>query len=64
MENYGFKGVAYIATNFVETSGHMTVFQLQELKAAGWKTGSHTASHVGKPSATELSTSKQWLITI
>ena len=62
MNTFGYTGVPYIVTNWVGTTKYMTVAQIQALNDAGWEIGSHTESHMGNPSASELTTSHQWLV--
>jgi len=45
MQKYGFTGVAYLVTTYLETEGYMKVRQVKELIRAGWEIGSHSARH-------------------
>ena len=65
MSTFGYKGVLYVATYHVGSSGYMTLSQLQELHNAGWETGSHTADHTTPTQANylaEIVAPINWLI--
>ena len=57
LEKYGFKGVFFIATKYIDTPGFLTVAQIQELHERGHQIGSHTHSHpanLSKGNETEI----------
>lgn len=45
LEKYGFKGVFFIATKFIGTSGFITIEQIKYLAQAGHIVGSHSHTH-------------------
>ncbi len=45
MQTYGFTGVAYIITNYMQSDQYMNAGQLKALAAAGWEIGSHSVTH-------------------
>jgi peptidoglycan/xylan/chitin deacetylase (PgdA/CDA1 family) len=45
MQAHGFRGVAYIVGNRLNSKGFTSVAELQLLLGEGWKIGSHTMTH-------------------
>lgn len=45
MRKYGFKGTSYYNSNNMGKAAYLTKAQMDELYAAGWDIGNHTASH-------------------
>ena len=45
LEKYGFKGVFFISTKYIGTSGFLTVDQVKELAGRGHVIGSHSHTH-------------------
>lgn len=45
MEKYGYTGVAYLVTTYLETDGYMKIRHVKELIKGGWEIGSHTSRH-------------------
>lgn len=45
MQQYGFKGVAYIITSWVNADQRMTKAQLSTLATKGWEIGCHSMTH-------------------
>lgn len=45
MEKYGFTGVAYLVTTYLETPGYMKTRMVKDLIKSGWEIGSHSARH-------------------
>ena len=45
MHQFGFTGVLYLVSNYLDRGGHLSVAQVQEMAAAGWEVGSHSMSH-------------------
>ena len=51
LEKYGFRGIFFIATKFIGTSGFLTAEQIRELARRGHRIGSHSHSHPDRISA-------------
>lgn len=49
MEKYGFKGVFYLVSNYLDQPNYITVAQVKEMAAAGWEIGSHSMNHLELP---------------
>jgi peptidoglycan/xylan/chitin deacetylase (PgdA/CDA1 family) len=49
MEKYGFKGVFYLVSNYLNQPNYISVDQVRELAAAGWEIGSHSMNHLELP---------------
>lgn len=45
MQKYGFKGVLYIVSNFMDTKGYLSHEQILEMYHAGWDVGNHSMNH-------------------
>lgn len=46
MQKYGFSGVFYIITGWLDAKNMVTKAQLDEMIATGWEIGSHSVSHI------------------
>lgn len=47
LEQYAYTGTIYPPTDFIDSPGYVTMFQLHDLETNGWEIGSHGVSHVG-----------------
>jgi peptidoglycan/xylan/chitin deacetylase (PgdA/CDA1 family) len=47
LEQYSYTGTIYTPTDFIDSPGYVTMFQLHDLETNGWEIGSHGVSHVG-----------------
>ena len=45
MKKYGFTGVFYLVSNYLNAEGFVSTAQVKEMAAAGWEIGSHTIGH-------------------
>jgi peptidoglycan/xylan/chitin deacetylase (PgdA/CDA1 family) len=45
MQQFGFTGVLYIISNYLQADGYISAGQLQEMAAADWEVGSHSMNH-------------------
>jgi peptidoglycan/xylan/chitin deacetylase (PgdA/CDA1 family) len=67
LRSHDFRGVAYVVSGFVGTSGYMTAAQVREADRSGIEIGSHTVSHANLASLsaaavrTQLVQSKSFL---
>lgn len=62
LDKYGFKGIFFIATSYVNTPGFVTDSQLQEMEQRGHVIGSHSHSHPENlASLTKEQIAKEWL---
>jgi len=55
MDTFGYKGVAYVISYYINASNHMDSTQLLELQNKGWEIGGHSKTH---PDLTSLSRSE------
>jgi peptidoglycan/xylan/chitin deacetylase (PgdA/CDA1 family) len=45
LDSYAYTGTIYTPTDFIDTDGYVTMFQLHDLETNGWEIGSHGVSH-------------------
>jgi peptidoglycan/xylan/chitin deacetylase (PgdA/CDA1 family) len=45
LEQYSYTGTVYTPTDFIDSPGYVTMFQLHDLETNGWEIGSHGVSH-------------------
>lgn len=55
MEKYGFKGVFFISTKYIGTTGFLTESQIKELSARGHVIGAHSHTHPAFCDAAKMS---------
>lgn len=56
MEKYGFTGVTYLVTTYLETPGYMKTRMVKDLIRSGWEIGSHSSRHQDVSKTTSLDT--------
>ena len=59
LEKYGFKGIFFIATKYIDTSGFLTKGQIKELANRGHQIASHSHSHPDNIASLEYDIIKQ-----